>query len=921
MTRLPSTVSIFSRTERYGLALLCLVFILATFFLGHQTNGAATEQRLSDSTTAVSNALRNRLNEVRTVTSSLVGMHHATNNTDGGRLRDYAASLQKDAPFISAIGRYKPISNEDRWDFEDSMSGAGLFNFQIGKINEDGRRRNREEAESYIPISMLEPMAVKNLLLLGTDLALVPGLTQALDDVILSNEAYVSRFPSHWPLADQLVLFQPVYRGNTVPSTEQERSEQQEGGFIIVINLVELLDTLREEWQDYNFSIELRSPTNDVMVFNHTASSSNDQYLTSLYPLARVSRTQSLGVTSLVLEMNSQVGFTLYTLARIILVIGALISLLFLGATHTAHKRLAERTRQANLDAVFAEREKAERTLNSITDAVILLDAEHRVVHLNPAARQLINRPTTNMIGCLLPELVRFKTLDDSNERFVLDEALENLVSGGESQFDIQPLDFSTSDSVFRLSLVRTHDAGDTTSGFIVMLRDISNERKLNQKLQYQANHDSLTGCTNRYYFEHRLQELMTDLPRTNRQHAICYMDLDQFKVINDTCGHTAGDLLLQELTENLRSLVRKGDVLSRLGGDEFGLIIVDAAPIDARRVANSLYEFFQNYVFTADDKSFAVRASIGVVFVDQNSGPLNEVLSAADIACYEAKDAGRNSVFFYSDSEERMEARSSELNWLPQLQKALTDDDFHIYAQPLAAISGDNSHHPVTHFEFLLRLVQQDGTVVTPWAFIQAAERYDLMRDIDRWVIKNAIRHVAMLPPEVARNFHFSINLSGQSAADSSVIDFIREQIEINQVPAELFWFELTETAAISHFSVANELFKSIRTLGAKVALDDFGSGLSSFGYLKNLPVDVLKIDGQFVRNIAEDKIDFEMVRAIHQVGRSMGIATVAEFVENEVGLQKLIDIGVDYAQGYHIGKPVPVEEAFAEFCMKKAA
>jgi diguanylate cyclase (GGDEF)-like protein len=684
---------------------------------------------------------------------------------------------------------------------------------------------------------------------------------------------------------------------------------------------VELLDTLREEWESHNFSIELRSPTNDVMVFNHMAGRKDNQYLTSLYPLARVSRTQSLGVTSLVLEMNSQVGFSLYALARIFLIIGALVSMLFLGATHTAHKRLAERTRQANLDAVFAEREKAERTLNSITDAVILLDAEHHIVHLNPAARQLINRPLTNTIGCLLPNLVRFKALDDKSDRFVLEDVLDGLSSGGESQFDIQPLDFGSSDSVFRMSLVRTHDADDMTSGFIVMLRDISNERKLNLKLQYQANHDPLTGCTNRYYFEHRLQELMIDLPRTNRQHAVVYMDLDQFKVINDTCGHTAGDLLLQELTQNLRSLVRKGDVLSRLGGDEFGFIFVDAAPKDARRVTNSLYQFFQNYVFSTDGKSFAVRASIGVVFVDQDSGPIKEVLSAADIACYEAKDAGRNSVFFYSDSEERMEARSSELNWLPKLQQALTDGNFHIYAQPLAALSQTSSHHPVTHFEFLLRLIEADGSVVTPWAFIQAAERYDLMRDIDRWVIKNAIESVAKLPAGVAQNFHFSINLSGQSAADSSVIDFIREQIDINQVPAELFWFELTETAAISHFSVANELFRSIRKLGAKVALDDFGSGLSSFGYLKNLPVDVLKIDGQFVRNIAKDKIDYEMVRAIHQVGRSMGIATVAEFVEDEAGLQKLIDIGVDYAQGYHIGKPMPVEDAFAEYCMKKAA
>ena len=391
-------------------------------------------------------------------------------------------------------------------------------------------------------------------------------------------------------------------------------------------------------------------------------------------------------------------------------------------------------------------------------------------------------------------------------------------------------------------------------------------------------------------------------------------MDLDQFKVVNDTCGHRAGDRLLRELTENMMTSVRKGDVLSRLGGDEFGLLIVNATPDVAQQVSERLYSFFQNYVFHHEEKAFAVRASIGLVHIDQSIGQLKDVMAAADIACYASKDSGRNSLSVYSTTDENMAERSVELSWLPRLQTALQNDEFRLHVQAVASLDPTHATTHITHFEFLLRLANSDGTESTPWQFVQAAERYDLMREIDKWVIRNALRIIDGLRGKPGGDCSFSINLSGQSAADPTLRFFIQEQIELYDVDPAQIWFELTETAAISHFSVAVDLIKSIRGFGSKVALDDFGSGLSSFGYLKNLPVDVIKIDGQFVKEIANNTIDREMVRAIHHVGRSMGIETVAEFVESQAIVDELIKIGIDYAQGYHIGKPCSISDAMAQ-------
>ena len=911
----------FSRTERIAGALLCLLASLSVVYLGIEYNHDKQSESATQSSSNVTRSIGGKVSEVRTMMSSLVGMHYASISLNSGELLGYSETLREQSPYVNALGRYEAVSGSKREAFEESMSEKGLFNFRIVDISETGSSNTSAAAELYYPVSMLEPMNPANLRMIGANLATVPTLATELDRISRQNESLITTLPQSWPWGGQLFMFTPVYLGNHPPVDEEERLKHFDGGFWIAANFSSMLDASAEDLRGFNIRVDVISPQGSDTLFRRSVPTNEKTYLSSIYKPITISNKWQIDSSAIVVTLTKPIGLSIETIVGIMSALVSMVFIIGLIASFTNHRRLAELNRQLDKDLLFSEREKAEKTLNSIKDAIVTLDIDHRIVHLNPAATELFSRSTSTMIGHTLSSMFSFRPLDKEFERLSIDRVLDELEHGGAREFDVQPIDFSTLDTIFRLSIVQTATAEGTTTGHILMLRDISNERRLNQKLEFQANHDALTGCTNRYHFENKLGELIDDLSHTERRHAICYMDLDQFKVVNDTCGHRAGDLLLQELTDNLNSLIRPRDVLSRLGGDEFGLIITDADPADAKKMADKLYAFFQNYIFHHEDKAFAVRASIGVVFIDKHSGTMSEILSAADIACYEAKDRGRNGLCVYSEDNETMSERSNELNWLPQLQKSLSNNSFQLYVQSVASIGVNHPNSPVTHYEFLLRMVQEDGTEITPWQFIQAAERYDLMRDIDKWVIKNAIGIVNDLPNDISEQYTFSINLSGQSCADPNLIDFIREQFETNDVHPSQFWFELTETAAISHFSVAYDLFKNIRTLGAKVALDDFGSGLSSFGYLKNLPVDIIKIDGQFVKDIATDQINLEMVRAIHHVGRSMGIQTVAEFVETPEAIEQLINIGVNYAQGYHIGRPCPVHVAFNTTPLKRVA
>ncbi|MDB4222703.1 EAL domain-containing protein [Granulosicoccus sp.] len=896
-----------------AVAFLVFAAIPALMYTTYTVNYHNQNNRMDEDVSQIAQDINKKVAELNTVMSSLIGLHYASSDIAENEISLYAKELRAQTDFITGIGRYDYILDSDRISFEERMSEKGLFNFKITDLNQNGLSKPRITQDSYYPISMLEPLEPENARLLGADFSVVASLSKQLDSITAWNAPVLTTVPELGSTGGDMLIFAPIYRGNAAPTAPAARMAQSAGGFWISIDMDALVAGVNPNITRFDVIARITDSNLSTMVFGQLGVDPETSYLSSIYLRKSTEKVWRYGNSSLTFNLQHDLGFTKSTLFYFFAALIIILAVTSLFTVYILSRRSALHNQLIAQEALFQERERAEKTLNTVQDAIIAIDSAMMVVHINPAAATQFNTTVSDPLGHSLDNFVQFRLINIAYSAFNIEQALKDVDANSRLEFDVTPLKNKDSEFVLRLTITSSVNTENTVTGHVLVLRDISQERRLSKKLAYQANHDALTGCTNRHYFESILTALVDDLPGSDTQHALCYMDLDQFKVINDTCGHAAGDQLLIDLTTNLNLIVSENDILSRLGGDEFGLIMKDVDEEEVAQRTQNIYDFFQNYVFHYDSKSFAVRASIGVVHIDDSCDNLKDVLASADIACYAAKDAGRNTVFVYSNTDDAIAERSKELSWLPRLRQAIENDEFRLLVQAVASVEelcnkGDN---PIEHYEFLIRLQNPDGSLSTPWQFIQAAERYDLMTEIDRWVIRNAFRMVADLKGGVCTDCSFSINLSGQSAADRTLKDFIQEQLEYYAVDPSKIWFEVTETAAISNFSVAVDLINSIRSLGSLVALDDFGSGLSSFGYLKNLPVDILKIDGQFVKEIAKNPIDREMVRAIHQVGQSMGIKTVAEFVEDEDIVQVLSEIGVQYAQGYHIGKPMWMEEA----------
>jgi diguanylate cyclase (GGDEF)-like protein len=433
-------------------------------------------------------------------------------------------------------------------------------------------------------------------------------------------------------------------------------------------------------------------------------------------------------------------------------------------------------------------------------------------------------------------------------------------------------------------------------------LKELKLRQEYAAKLAYHASHDPLTSLLNRLEFENRLKLALHTAASQGRQHVVMYLDLDQFKIVNDTCGHAAGDRLLRQVSTLLKQKVREGDSLARLGGDEFGVLLENCPMQDAIRIADELRQCIADFRFVNDDRSFTIGASIGVVHVADGTLNLTEVLSAADAACYMAKEKGRNRVQYYRPHDSEVSLRRGEMEWVSRLQSALRENRFVLYAQEIMPITGETPRR--NHVELLVRMRDEHGKIILPMAFIPAAERYSMMTSIDQWVIQHAFATIHALGPDSGT---YSINISGTSIADERFLEFVREQFRHYVMPPRSICFEITETAAIANFDKAARFFGEMKSLGCLFSLDDFGAGMSSFGYLKHLPVDFIKIDGSFVKNVAHDPVDRATVQAINDVGHVMGKKTIGEFVNGEMGLAVLREIGVDFAQGNWISQATP--------------
>jgi diguanylate cyclase (GGDEF)-like protein/PAS domain S-box-containing protein len=552
--------------------------------------------------------------------------------------------------------------------------------------------------------------------------------------------------------------------------------------------------------------------------------------------------------------------------------------------------------------AVFQAKERAQVTLQSIGDAVITTDSEGRIDYMNPVAESLTGWENREAQGQLIGDVL---TVVDEATR----EGTESPVARCLREGQVLGLAEHTvmvnrrgQEIAIQDSAAPIRDRAGNLIGAVMVFHDVSKERRLHRALHYQASHDALTGLINRREFEKRLTVAVEEA-RQNAQarHVLLYLDLDQFKLVNDTCGHPAGDLLLKQLTGVIQARVRGGDTLARLGGDEFGVLLQDCSLDQALRVAESLRQAIRDYRFTWQDGVLAVGVSIGIVQITQEIPSVANVMSAADVACYSAKDSGRNRVQLYKP--DNVPERHREMQWVSKLARAKDESRFELFYQPIVPI-GNNAHER-EHFELMLRLRDESGTIVTPAEFVPAAERYNVMPSIDRWVVRQALERVVHRVESGVKPFTVAVNLSGTSLNDERFLEFLIAELSARDLAAGAMCFEITETAAIENLSSVVYFMRELKTRGCHFALDDFGSGLSSFMYLKTLPVDYLKIDGQFVENVTRDPVDRSMVAAISQVGKAMGIQTIAERVESPEVLAELGRLGIGFAQGFYIAKP----------------
>jgi diguanylate cyclase (GGDEF)-like protein/PAS domain S-box-containing protein len=441
----------------------------------------------------------------------------------------------------------------------------------------------------------------------------------------------------------------------------------------------------------------------------------------------------------------------------------------------------------------------------------------------------------------------------------------------------------------------------------LLVCENITDARELSEKITYQASHDTLTGLANRSEFDRYVKESIDLVAVENSEHVLCYLDLDQFKVINDTCGHLAGDELLRQLGELLKKHIRTQDFIARLGGDEFGVLMYYCSLTEAFSLCESLRDVIKDFRFGWEGKSFSIGVSIGIALINKLSPSAVNLFKEADSACYAAKEKGRNRIHVYSPDDEELALRQGEMQWVEKIQRGIENNSFCLYGQPIVSIA---KHDEGLHFETLIRYREESGHIIAPNAFLPAAERYGLAPLLDKWVIGSLFEFIATTPQFLDDLSLCSVNLSGLSFCDETMLAFIYEQFETWKIPTHKICFEITETAAIGNLSYAIKFINSLKERGCLFSLDDFGSGLSSFGYLKNLPVDFLKIDGLFVKDMLDDKVDLAMVKSINEVGHVMCKKTIAEFVENEAIFNLLNVLGVDYAQGYGIGKPVLLNE-----------
>lgn len=573
------------------------------------------------------------------------------------------------------------------------------------------------------------------------------------------------------------------------------------------------------------------------------------------------------------------------------------------------HGYINDITERKALELALAnEYERTLVTLSSIGDAVITTNEIGNIEYLNPIAESLTGWQLKDAIGKPILEVFNIihqqtrQTAENPiahclKKRAIVELARDTvLINKNGHEYPVED------------SAAPIFNASGIITGVVMVFRDVTGQRSLRQEIEHRATHDHLTGLANRAEFDRVLEQMFQSAQLDHATHSICCIDLDQFKIINDSAGHAAGDAFLQQVTKLMLECVRNKDLLARLGGDEFGLLLENCDLPAAQRIAQTICDRLAESRFQYAGKTFRMGASVGVAPLDKRWESGHAAQLAADGSCFAAKEAGRGRVHVYQDMDKIVLAQHDKMQWASRLQQAIDDNCFELFAQPILALTP----HTKTglHFEVLLRLREANGSYVSPGAFMPAAERFGLSIKVDRWVLNAVDKWMGEYQASLEHIDTIAVNLSGRSVGDSAFHQFVSDLLDQGRMIAHKICFEITETSAIDHLDDALNFLNMLHQRGARISLDDFGSGLSSMAYLKNLPVDYLKIDGQFVKDMANDAVDHALVRSINEIAHLTGKTTIAEFVENDAILNCLRELGIDFAQGYHIGHPIPINQ-----------
>ena len=668
----------------------------------------------------------------------------------------------------------------------------------------------------------------------------------------------------------------------TMPQTEQEKVllKQQNKYSQLAMPLQNLIIKL----------IDKKRYRDAVSTLNSKSIPMQNRVLAQLEKLINYQYSNNQKIThQLEEQLNKNIAIIIFT-AITILVLTIFTSIYVIARINRSEKQL------------YFEKELAQITLNSIGDGVITIDKDYRIQTINPVAEMLTDTSAKEIIG---KSILAFYSDRDKQQGSEFSKKL--LHNNKRSLFDITLTRNDGKQHEVEHTIAPIIDPQQDILGAVIILRDVTEMRNMEKRLSYQASHDALTGLINRREFEVRLQQTIRNAQTEKTSHSICFIDLDKFKIINDTSGHAAGDEFLKQISKTIQSQLRHTDVLARLGGDEFAIILDNCSIHQAKIIGSNILKCIRNTRFSWDDNSFEAGASMGIVPINQYTSSVSDVMSSVDAACYEAKDKGRNRIQVFKPNDADFVKHKMETSWIQRIKDAIDNDQFELYFQELKNI---NPQYPTPKsVEILIRL-KEDDEIIPPDSFIPTAERYHLMPIIDEWVINNTFDFLQQYEDRHHSEIRVAINLSGQSLSEDRVLNLITSKLRKNrQLKKELVCFEITETSAIANMSKAVEFITHIKQMGCSFSLDDFGSGLSSFSYLKNMPVDNIKIDGVFIRDIINDPVNRIFVESIHNISKTIGIKTTAEYVENKDILDCVQKIGIDYAQGYHISVPAPVK------------